>query len=236
MPLSYLRHCCWSLDAMSAGDVQSLLAAARSLKRGGPHDGLHGCHAALLCEAPGPSAELFAAACRGLGATVAHVSPSLSRLGEQPHAAEVARLLGRLYAAIGCDGLAPWLMQALARDAGVPVFNPVAGATHPTRLVATLLTMAEEGGRDAAETRLCVAAGAPPALLAAWRRCAELTGLELRGGAPAHGDFLLEAPRQPSRPPRLARVDGPGRPRLLAAQESANHGLVVQALLAHTVG
>ena len=52
---------------------------------------------------------------------------------------ETARVLGRLYDGIECQGLAPELVRQLGRDAGVPVFDGLAAAHHPTAHLAQRL-------------------------------------------------------------------------------------------------
>ncbi|MDN3920360.1 ornithine carbamoyltransferase [Roseateles violae] len=75
-------------------------------------------------------ARLFSAAAAGLGAKVAHVRAALSESSPAPAVAETARLLGRLYDAIECQGMSEALLQLIRREAGIPVFDGIAGAQH----------------------------------------------------------------------------------------------------------
>jgi ornithine carbamoyltransferase len=45
---------------------------------------------------------------------------------------QTARMLGRLYDAVECVGLAPDLVAQLRHEAGVPVFAGISSAAHPT--------------------------------------------------------------------------------------------------------
>ncbi len=82
----------------------------------------------LLCEdAQAEPALLFRRAAGGLGAHVAHVRPSLSSLSSPQDVQHTARMLGRLYDAVECQGMAPDLVRQIGLCAGVPVFDQLAG-------------------------------------------------------------------------------------------------------------
>lgn len=101
---------------------------------------LRGRRLGLITDEPScPAAQLFERAAVELGAQVSHVQPRLS-LGSAAHEiAETARLLGRLYDALECQGLAPALVEQLARCADVPVFDGLAETTHASAPLAALL-------------------------------------------------------------------------------------------------
>ncbi len=82
----------------------------------------------LLCEdAQAEDAQLFRRAADGLGAHVAHIRPSLCRLGSAEEVLHTARMLGRLYDAVECQGMAPGLVRQVGLCADVPVFDHLAG-------------------------------------------------------------------------------------------------------------
>ncbi len=122
-----------SLSELSASAAQRLLAAAQAIRRAGVSvPRLRGRHVAVLCEAPhSASADAFAAAALALGAAVVRLQPSALRLTGRQAGRDTASALGRLYGAIGCDGVAPSVLGLLVRWSGVPVFNAVAASTHP---------------------------------------------------------------------------------------------------------
>lgn len=78
-----------------------------------------------------PSQDAVADAARGLGARVAWVPPMTVQIGPSAEARETARLLGRLYDALDCEGLPPALVQCLHRDSGVPVYEGLGRKNHP---------------------------------------------------------------------------------------------------------
>ena len=60
-----------------------------------------------------------------------------------------ARMLGRLYDAVECQGMASALVQQVGDEAGVPVFDGIATHDHPTARLAEQL----EGGASSADNR-----------------------------------------------------------------------------------
>ena len=126
-----------------AGAADSLLASARLLQRaeaGSETESLlRGKNLGLVCHSESDAdAILFREAAAQLGATVSHIRPELAPPGGAAGSwpLRAARLLGRLYDGIECQGLAPALVRQLAHEAGVPVFDGLATASHPSaRLV-----------------------------------------------------------------------------------------------------
>ena len=49
-----------------------------------------------------------------------------------------ARMLGRLYEAVECQGMDPALVASIGRHAGIPVFDGVATKDHPVGPLAEL--------------------------------------------------------------------------------------------------
>jgi ornithine carbamoyltransferase len=80
-----------------------------------------------------------------LGAHVSRIRPSLSELSTPGEVQHAARLLGRLYDAVECLGMEPALVRQVGDGAGVPVYDGLASARHPTARIAGLL------GGDASE-------------------------------------------------------------------------------------
>lgn len=179
----------WSVDVLSRADVLDVLETARRLKQarqgGQALTPLRGRNLALLNDAaPAEGTGSLRHAAVDLGAQVSHLRPSDARI--EPDDA-TARLLGRLYDAIDCEAMAPELVARVARDAGVPVFNGLGGDSHPTRVLAELLTLQQRCGGKALDSLSVCFVGDPrtpcgDALLHA----AAVTGIELRIAAPRH--------------------------------------------------
>ena len=138
----------------SAGSAEALLASARLLQRAEPgsdtHGLLRGKNLGLVCDREEDAdAVLFRAAAAELGASVSHIRPDLAPPGAAAGTGllRTARLLGRLYDGIECQGLAPALVRQLGCDAGVPVFDGLACQRHPTAQLAQHLAGADSDAR-----------------------------------------------------------------------------------------
>lgn len=189
----------WSLDALSRRDVQSVLDGARAIERAAraaaPCRALRGMNIARLCEGVADAAaEAFDRAATELGAQVTQIRPSESLLAEAGDAKRTAGMLGRLYDAIDCSGLPNELLLTLEREAGVPVFNGLAGGEHPVRVLAELLALRALGQRPLDTLSVRFVGAAPSARERALSRAAALVGIDLQtpGTTPARGaDFEL---------------------------------------------
>jgi ornithine carbamoyltransferase len=135
------------------GEMAAVLARAKALARAACHGAalpaLRGKNIGLVTAAPDHSgAELLRSAAAELGAQVAHVRPSLGESSTAAEVADTARLLGRLYDAIDLPGLSPALVNRVAAAAGIPVFDGIASAIHPSAALAQQLEgLAEEDAR-----------------------------------------------------------------------------------------
>jgi len=123
-------------DALS-GELAEARALLEAAQAGRLDPCLRGKKLALLCSDAGSSAALlFQRAAGALGAHVAIVQPGAPELTTPEKTRVTARLLGRLYDAIECQGLPALLVQQYRDLAGVPVYDGAATAEHPTaRLV-----------------------------------------------------------------------------------------------------
>ena len=239
----------WSLDELTAHQAQALLATARAIKQAKGHgQPLKGKHVAVLCECgPGDATDVYSAAARGLGAQVTCIRPSDSRLTDAGDIRAMARILGRLYDAIECDGMDPAFMLELARTAAVPVSNVLLQDRHPTRMLADLMTMQEVCAGPQSALTVCVIGDERSPWSVAWRQVAAVCGVVVLAGTsgqaadPVVRPIVFVCDLQGSRctdgQPALRAV-GVDNPRgvSLARRQVANHRYVVQALLSQSVG
>jgi ornithine carbamoyltransferase len=140
-----------NLQPLSAGDSEVLLGNARLLQRAAaPRQTLlRGKKLALLCESEeGADAILFREAAAELGAHVSHVRPRLGDLRQPEDLQHTARMLGRLYDGIECQGLAHDLVELVGREAGIPVYDGLASERHPTARLAAMLDVAQPAARQ----------------------------------------------------------------------------------------
>jgi ornithine carbamoyltransferase len=180
------QHTFWSLDALSRADVLALLDIARTLKHAnGERAGrrpLEGKNLAIIGDpaADGRLAD-FCTAASELGVQIAKVSADDTRTRGD---ARAARMLGRLYDAIDCEGLDAETVQQIENEAGVPVFNGLADDAHPTRVLATLLELERQTGLPLPQLRVAFLGDPRTARGDALLQAAGLTGIELRIAAP----------------------------------------------------
>ena len=244
MNYNFLNHrSLWSLDNLSSADVLALLDTASSLKKatqeGHPQRPLRGKNIAVMCESPSdPALASFTAAAAALGAQVAHIRPSSSRITQSAASHDTAVVLGRLYDAIECEGMPLSLVQEVERTAGRPVFNGLAAADHPLRVLGDLMTMREHSGKPLSQTTLHLLSDEHSPENDAWRRAAALTGLQLRTTPSDQApDFLWDAqsPTRCSDGRAELACSCPGEHPPLAADQVDNHRFTLQALLCSTV-
>jgi ornithine carbamoyltransferase len=128
---------------MSPRDQNAVLTSARALQRaalaGATQPLLRGKNLGFLCDSDDGEADLFRRAATELGAHVAHIRPSLSDLSTPAEVRHTARMLGRLYDAVACQGMAPALVRQLGDSAGVPVYDDIASPRHPSAALASQL-------------------------------------------------------------------------------------------------
>jgi ornithine carbamoyltransferase len=141
MGLTLTRRHFPALASLSPAEESALLASARTLQQaavaGLTQPLLRGKNLGLLChDDTQPEAVLFRRAATELGAHVAHVAMSLSELSPALEIVHTARMLGRLYDAVECQGMAGALVQQVAEAAGVAVYDSIASFDHPTARLA----------------------------------------------------------------------------------------------------
>jgi ornithine carbamoyltransferase len=74
-----------------------------------------------------------------LGARVATIRPKLTAGSQPDEIQHTARVLGRLYDAVECQDMAETLVSAIARSAGIPVYDGLACERHPIAGLASRL-------------------------------------------------------------------------------------------------
>ncbi len=120
-----------ALATLSPLDERALLERARLLQRSAAEGRvlplLRGKNLGLLCaDDTQAQALLFRQAASELGAHVAHIGMSLSERSSAQEVAHTARLLGRLYDAVECQGLPAALVRRMAELAGIAVYDALA--------------------------------------------------------------------------------------------------------------
>jgi len=132
-------------------EIEGLLALAAELKAkkkaGVPHAMHAGKNVALIFEKTSTRTRCsFEVAAADLGIHPVYLDPKSSQIGKKESIADTARVLGRMFDGIEYRGFGQERVEALARYAGVPVWNGLTDEFHPTQVLADFLTIREHFG------------------------------------------------------------------------------------------
>ena len=89
----------------------------------------------------------FEVAAYDLGMGVTYLDPTGSQMGHKESIADTARVLARLYQGIEYRGFGQKIVEDLAENSNVPVWNGLTDECHPTQVLADFLTMEEHFGK-----------------------------------------------------------------------------------------
>ncbi len=144
------RHFLKLLD-FTPEEITGLLNLAADLKQkkkaGIPHRLCEGRSVALIFEKTSTRTRCaFEVAAADLGMHPVYLDPSGSQIGKKESIADTARVLGRMFDGIEYRGFGQERVEALAKYAGVPVWNGLTNEFHPTQILADFLTVREHFG------------------------------------------------------------------------------------------
>ena len=88
----------------------------------------------------------FEVAAHDLGMNTTYLDPSASQIGKKESIPDTAKVLGRMFDGIEYRGFGQETVEALAEYSGVPVWNGLTNESHPTQVLADLLTIKERFG------------------------------------------------------------------------------------------
>lgn len=148
MPINLKGRSLLDLEYLSAEEIRYLLRLAAELKAaklsGAERQMLRGKNIALIFEKDSTRTRAgFEVAAFDQGAHVTYLGPSGSHIGHKESIRDTARVLGRMYDAIEYRGFKQQDVEELARHAGVPVYNGLTDQSHPTQILADMMTMRE---------------------------------------------------------------------------------------------
>ena len=132
-------------------DVRYLLDLSKKFKERKrlhqPHRFLAGKNIVLLFEKTSTRTRCaFEVAGHDLGMGVTYLDPGSSQMGKKESIADTAHVLGRMFDGIEYRGFDQKIVEELAANAGVPVWNGLTDQFHPTQMLADLLTIEEKKG------------------------------------------------------------------------------------------
>jgi len=137
-----------TLMDFSPKEINYMLDLSRDLKRakyaGTEQPKLKGKNIVLLFEKDSTRTRCaFEVAALDQGAHVTYLGPTGSQMGKKESIPDTARVLGRMYDGIEYRGYAQSTVEDLAKYSGVPVWNGLTDADHPTQVLADFLTIQE---------------------------------------------------------------------------------------------
>lgn len=116
-------------------------------KNGVPIDHYKGKNVALIFEKDSTRTRCaFEVAAHDMGMGSTYLGPTGSQIGKKESIEDTARVLGRMYDGIEYRGYGQEIVEALAKYAGVPVWNGLTNEYHPTQMLADMLTIRENFG------------------------------------------------------------------------------------------
>ena len=132
-------------------EIRYLLDLSKDLKEKKknniPHEYLKGKNIVLLFEKTSTSTRCAVeVAGRDLGMGVTYLDPGSSQMGKKESISDTAKVLGRMYDGIEYRGFEQSIVETLANNAGVPVWNGLTTEFHPTQMLADVLTVEENFG------------------------------------------------------------------------------------------
>ncbi|MFD7667146.1 ornithine carbamoyltransferase [Streptomyces sp. NPDC059788] len=183
------RHFLKELDFSAEEFVRlvDLAAELKAAKRSGEEVArLRGRNIALIFEKTSTRTRCaFEVAAADQGASTTYLDPAGSQMGHKESVKDTARVLGRMFDAIEYRGSSQAAVEELAEYAGVPVFNGLTDAWHPTQMLADVLTVKEHApGRPLTEIALAYLGDARYNMGNSYLITGALLGMDVRIVAP----------------------------------------------------
>jgi len=149
-----------SVESLSKEEILHLVELASELKRqkkeGSEEQYLRGRNIALIFEKGSTRTRCaFEIAAADQGAHTTYIGPVGSHIGKEESIKDTARVLGRMFDGIEYRGFGQEIVQTLADYSGVPVWNGLTDASHPTQFLADLMTIREHTDKPLSDIKIC---------------------------------------------------------------------------------
>ena len=210
MPFNLKNRSVLEMSDFSAEEIRYLLDLSKELKRakaaGTEVPRLKGRNLCLIFEKTSTRTRCaFEVAAYDQGMGVTYLDPSGSQIGHKESIKDTARVLGRMYDGIEYRGFRQTVVEELARYAGVPVYNGLTDESHPTQMLADLLTMEEHSDKPLHQIAYCYLGDARNNMGNSLLLVGARMGMDVRLGAPKK---LWPAERVVERAKELAKASG----------------------------
>ena len=137
----------YDIRTIIKNNIDYTLSKNHYSKNGISHRYLEGKNIVLLFEKTSTRTRCaFEVAGLDLGMGVTYLDPGSSQMGKKESIADTAKVLGRMYDGIEYRGFSQKIVEELANNAGVPVWNGLTTEYHPTQMLADVLTVEENFG------------------------------------------------------------------------------------------
>ena len=158
----------------------------KSMKRSGvPHKYLDGKNIVLLFEKTSTRTRCsFEVATTQEGGHVTYLDAGSSQMGKKESLEDSAKVLGRFFDGIEYRGYDQKVVEDLAKFAGVPVWNGLTDADHPTQILADMMTIEEHCSKPLNKVKVVFPGDVRNNMCYAWMLGAAKMGMHFVGLGP----------------------------------------------------
>ena len=178
-----------TLEDFTPGEIRYLLDLGHDLKakrRAGICDpALAGKHIVLLFEKTSTRTRCsFEVAATQEGAHVTYLDAGSSQMGKKESLEDSAKVLGRFFDGIEYRGYEQKAVEYLAKYSGVPVWNGLTDADHPTQILADMMTIEEHCHKPLRQVKVVFPGDVRNNMCYAWMMGAAKMGMHFVGIGP----------------------------------------------------
>ena len=178
-----------TLEDFTPGEIRYLLDLGHDLKSKRRADisghALEGKHIVLLFEKTSTRTRCsFEVAATQEGAHVTYLDAGSSQMGKKESLEDSAKVLGRFFDGIEYRGFAQKVVEDLAKYSGVPVWNGLTDADHPTQILADMMTIEEHCAKPLREGKVGFPGDVRNNMCYAWMFGAAKMGMHFVGLGP----------------------------------------------------
>ena len=159
----------------------------KSKRRAGiPGKTLEGKHIVLLFEKTSTRTRCaFETAMTQEGGSVTFLDANSSQMGKKESLEDSAKVLGRFFDGIEYRGYAQENVELLAKFSGVPVYNGLTDADHPTQILADMMTIEEHCGKPLKDVKVVFPGDIRNNMCYAWMYGCAKMGMHFVGYGPS---------------------------------------------------
>ena len=159
MPVNIRGRSFLTLLDYTPAEIRYLLDLSKEFKRmkrnGVPHRYLENKNIVLLFEKTSTRTRCsFEVAATQEGAHVTYLDAGSSQMGKKESMEDTAKVLGRFFDGIEYRGFDQKVVEDLAKFSGVPVWNGLTDADHPTQILADMMTIEEHCSKPLKEVKV----------------------------------------------------------------------------------